>query len=289
MDGRAAFRMSVCLLIASAGCQHQVMNLPNPTSGSSPAVSPGSFQAKKTPAKSKELPPAVLVSYASFQASEAFAAATEPDRRQTLCDAARTTYEKALSIDPKCVPAYQGLARLYTNSNELPLAVEAYQKALKIAPNNAAVWFEMGLCRNYQKDFSTALECLDKAARIDPGNRSYSDALGVILAEAGRYNDSLKCFSRSCGEAMGCYRLAQTLDHLNKPELSRHFMEVAVQKDPSLAPPIQQASYEQVGDPVPSAPPAQTASPAPSAPPAPSQILVPPVPPLHDDDEQAKP
>ncbi|MGH7222007.1 MAG: hypothetical protein ACRELF_02135, partial [Gemmataceae bacterium] len=34
----------------------------------------------------------------------------------------------------------------------------------------------------------------------------------------------------------GYYRLARTLQRLQKPELSQHYLEVALQKDPSLAP-----------------------------------------------------
>jgi tetratricopeptide (TPR) repeat protein len=318
MDGRGALRWGLCLLIAAAGCQHQVMTLPGSTPSSSPVGKPDPSQIKKASAKLKDLPPPVLVSYGNFEAGEAFAARTGPDRRQQLCESALADYEKALSLDPKCVPAYQGLARLYTHMHDLPLAVETYRKALKLAPNNASLWFELGLCHNFQKNLGPALECLDRASRIDPGNRSYTNALGVVLAESGRYNESLKSFSRSGSEAMGYYRLAQTLDRLQKPELSRRYMEVAMQKDPSLAPPIQQASYQPAADPEPNMPPAHFASPEPSPPPQvdsaepsappspaadpgpstpsaktaspepsalPPQLLLPPVPQINEEDE----
>ena len=50
MEGRGGLRLSVCLLIAAAGCQHQVMTLP-----SSPPLSPtvgaaDPSQIKTTPA-----------------------------------------------------------------------------------------------------------------------------------------------------------------------------------------------------------------------------------------------
>jgi Tfp pilus assembly protein PilF len=266
MDGRGALKWNLCLLIAAAGCQHQVMTLPGSAPASSSVDKPDPTQIKKASSKPKDLPPSVLVSYGNFEAGEAFAAGTAPDRQQQLCDSAREDYQKALKSDPKCLPAYQGLARLYTHMHDLPLAVETYRKALKLAPNDASLWFELGLCHNYQKNLAPALECLERATQIDPGNRSYTNALGVILAESGRYNESLKCFARSGGEAMGYYRLAKTLDRLQKPELSRRYLEVAVQKDPNLAPSIQQASYQPAADAEPSAPPAQEVSPEPSAP-----------------------
>jgi hypothetical protein len=138
-----------------------------------------------------------------------------------------------------------------------------------------------------------------RAARKSHRGRLYTNALGVVLAESGRYNDSLRYFSRSGGEAMGYYRLAQTMSHLQKPELSRHYLGVALQKDPSLAPPIQQASYQPATSPEPiispppavspepSNPPAHAVSPEPSAPP--TQVLVPPVPLIHEEEEQPNP
>jgi hypothetical protein len=274
MEGRGALRLGVCLLIAAAGCQHQEWTVPNSSPGSSagtaPAI-PAPGQVKKSPAKSKELPPPVWVANGDFKVAEAFHPKTEPDRRQAICELARADYEKALKADPKCVPAYQGLARLYSGMHDLPLAIETYQKALKLAPKNASLWYELGLCHNYRKDWGPALECLDRATQLDPGNRSYGNAKGVVLAAAGRYDDSLNCFVRSNGEAMGYYRLAQTLQHLQQGELSRRYLEAAVQKDPSLVsemvmrsnsanvasegpPQVQQTAYE-----APSVPQAQAA------------------------------
>ena len=114
-------------------------------------------------------------------------------------------------------------------------AVELYQTALQIAPNNAALWYEMGMSHNYQRNWGPALQCLNRAVQLDPSNRSYSNTLGIVLAETGRYDESLGCFIRANGEAMGYLRLAQTLQHLQQPELSRQYLEVALQKDPNLS------------------------------------------------------
>jgi tetratricopeptide (TPR) repeat protein len=287
MDGRGSLRLSVCLLIVAAGCQQEVVSLPSSAPLTSFWGNPDPSRIKKAPAKLKDPPPLVLVSYGNYEAGEAFSDRTGPDRQQQLCEAARADYEKALTIDPKCMPAYQGLARLYTNMHDLPLAVETYQKALKLAPNNASLWYELGLCHNYQKNVAPALECVERAAQLEPGNRSYSNALGVILAESGRYQESLQCFARSGGEAMGYYRLAQTLHHLNNPEMSRRCLEVAVQKDPSLAPPIQQASYQQPAAPAqPNVPPPPQPAPAAKPPSPPQQILLPPVPLINENEDE---
>jgi hypothetical protein len=121
MDGRGTLKLSVLLLMA-AGCQHQVMTVPNPGPQASTDKPPVLDRSKIKPATAtmKDLPPLVWVSHGDFQAGEASAAQVPPDRRQQLRASARADYEQALKIDKKCVPAYQGLARLYTAMHDTP-------------------------------------------------------------------------------------------------------------------------------------------------------------------------
>jgi hypothetical protein len=297
----------LCLLIAVAGCQHQVTALspagkasgPMPPQEIPPAPKPN---VKVSSAPKKDLPPAVLVSWGDFKAGEAFAPDISPARRQEIRDSARQDYEQALKADPKNIPAYQGLARVYTAMHNYDRAIETYQLALKLAPNGAPLWYELGMCHNYQRNWNSALECLDRAAQLEPTNRTYNNALGIVLAESGRYHESLDCFVRVNGQAMGHLRLAQTLQRLNQPELSRQYLAVALQKDPNLATmlrndseaaqlaAVQQTAYQAATTPpAPSAPGEQPAaptpapSPEPAPPPQPSPPRV-----LHVDMQQTK-
>ncbi len=67
------------------------------------------------------------------------------------------------------------------------------------------------------------------------GEPRLSQHAGRLLAQVGRYPESLDCFVRSSGDALGHYRLARTLQHLQQPELSRQYLELALQKNPNLA------------------------------------------------------
>lgn len=313
MDGRGALGLVVCLLITVAGCQQQMGSVPNSSTnslGNNSSSIPANI--KKVPAKPKDVPPLVLVSAADWKCLEAFAPGTEPDRQQQICEVARAGYEKALKKDPKCVAAYHGLGRLYSGLHDWSLAVETYKKALKLTPKDAALWYELGVCHNYQKNWAPALECLNRATTLEPGNRTYVNTQGVVLAAAGRYDESLKCFVRSNGEALGYYRMAQTLQHLQQTELSRRFLEVAVQKDPSLAPeivkrpmiedmanqtasPVQQTAYQapsvpEVQVPSPSVPQMVSPPQPASAPrPAPQRVLLPSPPTMNEDCQPSNP
>lgn len=314
MDGRGFLRWGTILLLA-AGCEHQVMTLtnPGPLSATDKVAPIDPSKIKPASAKPKELPPQVYVSAGDFKASEAFDPNITPDAQQRIRELARSNYEQALKLDPKYVPAYQGLARLFQSMHDTPLAIETYRKALQIAPNSAPLWYAMGMCHHSTKDWGSALDCLSRARQIDPRNHTFANALAVVLAETGRYQESLSCFIHSNGEALGHYRLAQTLQRLRQPELSQRYLEIALQMDPSLgttlafnrggnspanpaAVPVQQTAYEGA-PPAPNAPPAPTAPPAvpptiPQSvsnaenPPAQQQVIPPPPPPVNEQYEQ---
>jgi hypothetical protein len=296
------------LLLAAAGCQHQAMTIPNPSSLASaektPRIDPS--QIKPASDKPKDVPPPVWVSLGDFKASEASDPNVPPDRQQYIRELARADYEQALKLDPKFVPAYQGLARLYQSMHDTSLAIQSYQKALQISPNNALLWYELGMCHNSAKNWGPALEYLSRAIQIDPRNRTFANARAVVLAEAGRYEESLACFIQSSGDALGRYRLAQTLQRLQQPELSQRYLEMALQMDPSLATtlavnrgdnspanpadvPVQQTGYQ---DAYPAAPAAQVPPALPQSvsnsvnPPAQQQVILPPPPPVNEQYEQ---
>ena len=240
MDCRTTLGLALCLLGGAAGCQHQVVSGPDPTHSPMPLQvgekPPDPSQIKKISSLPKKDPPAVVVvKLAEFKAGEAFAADIPPDRQQAMRDEAREDYQRALKIDPKCLPAHQGLARLYMAMQDYGRAAETYQRALQIAPQCGPLWYELGRCQNYLKNRSQALECLNRAVQLEPENRDYLNTLGVLMAQVGRYPESLDCFVRSSGDALGHYRLARTLQHLQQPELSRHYLELALQKNPNLA------------------------------------------------------
>lgn len=291
MDCREIVGLGLCLLMATAGCQHQVTSLTGAALPPRPETTSASNSSNKSSSASKnDLPPAVLVSWGDFKAGEASAAGIAPTKQQEIRDAARQDYERALKTDPKFIPAYQGLARLHAAVRNYDRAIETYQTALRITPNNALLWYELGMSHNYQKNWGPALDCLGRAAQLEPANRYYTNTLGIVLAEAGRYDESLNCFVRASGQAMGHLRLAQTLQRLQQPELSQQHLQAAQRIDPNLtmamaprnndnaaAPaPIERTSYQAESvPPEPAAPVAQFAPLTPAPAPTPTPVEMP--------------
>jgi tetratricopeptide (TPR) repeat protein len=174
------------------------------------------------------------VEYGRFREEEANAPGRPPAERELLLDQARKMYQQALQVDPKNLPAFLALARLYSARGDHDRAVTTYQKAVKAHPKEAAVWSELGMCHARQKEWEPALRCLRKAVDLDPENRQAAHNLGYCLARSGRFEESLACFTRTDGEAKAHYNVARMLLHMQENDRSRHHLRMALQKDPHL-------------------------------------------------------
>jgi tetratricopeptide (TPR) repeat protein len=215
------------------------------------------FPAQEVPIKKEvDLPPRDPKPLTCLKGGDLMlAGATAPGRgpgeKQQFFERARKAYQQAISLDPKFLPAYQALARLYVLMEDERRAVETYQKAIKLKSDDASLWYELGMCYKRQKDWEPALEHLTKAAELEPETSKYVNTLAVVLACAGRYQESLECFTRLGSQAKAHYKLAKTLERLNQPELSKQHLAVALEMDPRLADPPVVTSAEPVQKPEP--------------------------------------
>jgi tetratricopeptide (TPR) repeat protein len=233
MDCRRGLWLALGLW-GAAGCRHAD---PSTASTAPAAVPPDAVVTRKVADGPKKLPRAdTCVRYGDYRAGEASASNSNysPSQREKLRDDARKAYQEALQVDPKCLAAQQGLARLEVASEDYPRAVAVYQKALKTTPGSAALWFELGICYNRMGQWDAAAKAVAQAAALEPDNRTYVNSEGVLLARLGRYQESLACFARVNGEAQAHFNMACTLRRLNQLELSKRHLELALEKNPRL-------------------------------------------------------
>lgn len=111
-----------------------------------------------------------------------------------------TYYNNALSLKPKSLEAYYGLAMFYQETGELNRAIETYSVILTIDPNYKNAHFNLGYIHfNYLKNYNQALKHFDDAVKSDA---SYYEAvymrgvcyetLGDIQRAKGEYTRALQ-------------------------------------------------------------------------------------------------
>lgn len=100
------------------------------------------------------------------------------ERREMSLESAKSLYERAVSIDPSCVPAFLGYAEVslqlmqsgfHPPLGEWPGFLDAVSKAMAVAPLNADALAYRGLAECvFRWDFPTAQATFAEALEIDP-------------------------------------------------------------------------------------------------------------------------
>jgi tetratricopeptide (TPR) repeat protein len=229
--------MALVLVCGLSGCS--VLN-PTPTTSVSPPMTTGQL-ANVPIRKAEDLPKHApkaesCAAYGAFAAEEATAPGLNPVEVEEKRDLARKAYQQALSIDPKCLVAYQGLARLYIDMKDYRHATATYLEAQKKLPKESSLYYELGMCYGQQKDWNPAIQNLSKAVQLEPEKRLYNNVLGYALARCGRYDESLKTFMRLENEPEAHYRVAWMQWQVHQDDLARQHLIAALQVDPGMKP-----------------------------------------------------
>lgn len=266
MDGRRRFRRwwlygGLCVT-AAVGCNrnsyHDNFGMPKPgqtvgaivpnggqsnkfSFGNSTAAVPGQgpvgggMPIDAAPVKrpaGKGLSPDTEVAMADVHLEAAFAE-PPPQNRDQLVDMARMRYQKAIKEDPKHKGALLGMARLYARVGEKDRSLELYKKYVSMNPKDHEVPHEVALKHGQWKDWNGAAAWCEVALKIDPENRTYRKTLGFCFARAGRWEDGYNTLRQVMPEAQARYSLARVMEHLNYPEQSRQWTQLALQADPN--------------------------------------------------------
>ncbi len=151
MECRRMFWLGLWLLGGALGCTHQ--GTTNPLLSSNPSPEAGSTRklADGTVIRTEPDPPkrapnaATCATYGDWFAQAALEPGVGQAKAQQLRDTALKAYQQALQIDPKYLPGYRSMARLYWDLDDPAHATQMYQKAVQLYPNDASLWYEMGL------------------------------------------------------------------------------------------------------------------------------------------------
>ncbi len=244
MDCRKRIFWSLALAGGLAGCTTTGSNTPPPAPPpqTGPRVVSSAELSQINPAdikKEKDLPPVQptakqCVAWGDYATGEAEGLGNTSVEGNDARDRARKAYLQAMRIDPKYLDAYVGLAKLYASMNDDAHALATLDAALKQHPDSGGVYYLRGIVYGRRKEWQPAIDNLTKAAQLEPENRTYVNTLGHMLARAGRVDEALKVYRRVNSEGFAYYELARMMQHMNQLDASRHYAQLAVQKEPTL-------------------------------------------------------
>jgi tetratricopeptide (TPR) repeat protein len=174
------------------------------------------------------------VAFADWQLNAALGKDTPADKKEALLEAARRAYQKALELDPTCLPACAGLAKVYMAYRQYDKALAAYQRGLERHPREASLWLGMGVCHLRRDDWPAALKCMKTAHDLDPENRDYARTYGRALGRAGHYKEAFEELKRVMGEGPAYFDVARMMQFNGQVELSKQYLQYALKVDANL-------------------------------------------------------
>ena len=251
--------MALCLGLAGTGCitpAQQTTRMTSQSSATPPPVVPQSVtasnmpQAKKSEADKLKSKINILMSKANEEAklAQVGTAGISTDgktlnktenaelEKTALADLARSDYQEVIKLDPKHLPAYQGLARMYLKLGQKDRALETINQALAQAPRDANLLYDLALCQLCRRDYNEAETTLRRALEIDPENRQFRKQLGLTLAREGQFDRSIEVLTQVyAGPAYAHYLVARMLDGVfGQPEACKEHLRLALAANPNL-------------------------------------------------------
>ncbi|MEM6692096.1 MAG: tetratricopeptide repeat protein, partial [Planctomycetota bacterium] len=121
---------------------------------------------------------------------------------------AMESYEKALKVDAKHVPAMTSMARLHFQEGNLDNAVKLFQTAIAVKPNEAMLHNDLGLTLSKQNNYPAAVASLERALQLAPGTSRYANNLASIRFEAGQEDAALQVLLQNNEPAVAHFNMA---------------------------------------------------------------------------------
>ena len=94
-------------------------------------------------------------------------------------------YQKAIKIEPRCVEAMVGRARLLAAINEMDEAVAQIKQALKVSRDNELALMVLGEVREQEEDWGGAVKAYKRAVRANRKSPLPHEALARLFTDMG--------------------------------------------------------------------------------------------------------
>jgi tetratricopeptide (TPR) repeat protein len=147
---------------------------------------------------------------------------------------AQSSYEQALSDNPKSVDAILGLARLDHLAGREMAAEHGFKKALRLKPNDPHTLDTIGQFYVSQKQWPQAIEMLTAAMDANPKETAYQYHLGVALARSGDINGAFPHLENTVGKSAAHYNIGYVLMEENQYPLAHDHLKQAIALNPEL-------------------------------------------------------
>ena len=152
--------------------------------------------------------------------------------------AAITSFQRALAIEPQAVQLWMGLAGAMLAIGQADAAAQGFERALQYAPDNVDAWLQLGIARQRQWRLEQGLTCMEQVLAVDPQRVLAWERKGSLLLHLKRYAEALAALDQALaldpGLAQAWYLRGNTLQGLDREEEALAAYDRAIALNPRL-------------------------------------------------------
>ncbi len=150
-------------------------------------------------------------------------------------DAAREQYDRAIMIDPACLPALLGEAHLDDTQKEFASADKHYQIAANKHGDVAAVWNDWGMSQQRRGHFEESRKLLAKAVKLQPEKELYRNNLAMLLVVMHQPQEAYHQLAVIETPAVAHFNMATILHRAGDDKAAAYHFAQASNADPNWA------------------------------------------------------
>lgn len=230
MDCRMSLIVALCLGLGGIGCQTTTSRVASGPDAHAPS---GAVVAKPKEGPRKLKPETKVLMAKAFLDQSDDLTKVSPEVQIKLRDQARVAYQEAIKDDPNHIPAYRGLAKVYTKLNEMDKALETMHTAIKLEPKSGQLWADLAMCHNCRKEYDQAVQCFNKAMELEPQDHSLPRLLGFTLARAGRTEESVTLLTKHYGAEYAHFHVARMMIEMRQYDAAKVQLDLTLRANPN--------------------------------------------------------
>lgn len=154
--------------------------------------------------------------------------------RQQRHDEAYQLFSHARKIDPNNLTAMLGQAHYQDTRENMPEATRLYTEATQRHPESAPAWNDLGLCLARQRRLAESQQTLQRAVQLEPSNVLYRNNVATVLVELHRNDEALTHLQQAHGPAAGHYNLGFLLHRRGEDQAAAEQFSMALRVDPQM-------------------------------------------------------
>ena len=116
-------------------------------------------------------------------------------------DDAMTAFEHALTLDPKCADAWNGIGRVNYNIGTPEAAIAAYERAIAIDPHCDHAYYGIGILLSTKLGkYEEAIAAFQRGVAANPNESYLVNAVGSTYARLSRFDEAIAILQQSLAQ-----------------------------------------------------------------------------------------